>query len=138
MIARKGRGHEHAKWSPVSTVAMAPEPKITIDRSKMASLSQEDKVKIISACPKTVFAIDQVGEIDIENYKACMMCQECVKKANDLGHEGLIKIDQDPEIYNFTVESTGCLTPADIVSKAFDILLKKLEVCEVAVKELPH
>ena len=43
MKARKGRGLEHAKWSPVSTVAMAPMSRVAINPDVLTSLTGTEK-----------------------------------------------------------------------------------------------
>ena len=58
MKARKGRGLEHAKWSPVSTVAMAPVPKVTINPDVLTELSGQEKEMIANSCPTNVFKLD--------------------------------------------------------------------------------
>lgn len=35
-VARKGTGREHAKWSPVSNIAMKPIPIVKVDNEKIA------------------------------------------------------------------------------------------------------
>lgn len=35
MIARKGTGRMHAKWSPVATCIMYKEPLVTLDNEKI-------------------------------------------------------------------------------------------------------
>lgn len=49
---------EHAKWSPVATVAMAPVPKISFDKEKMSEISGELREKIVASCPAKVYKND--------------------------------------------------------------------------------
>lgn len=125
-IVRKGTGKEHAKWSPVSTVAVQQVPKITIDSNGISTLTEDQKLKIVESCPANVYKYDPEKEvIDIENLGECMQCQECTMCASSFGKDDVIKVDLEPDQFLFTLESTGSLAPEDIVLKAMDILLDK-------------
>ena len=57
-IARKGVGKDHAKWIPVATVTYQFEPEIIIDHQQMDTLSRDQKLELINACPQKVFSLD--------------------------------------------------------------------------------
>ena len=140
MLAWKGRGMEHAKWSPVATVAMAPVPKINFDWEKMWDISETLWEQIVASCPAKVFWNDpeNLEGIDIENLTSCMLCDECVKCAKQGGHEGLIKVGVEEDWWIFTVESTGALPPQVIVQQAFDIMIGKIKNTSSEVDKLDH
>ena len=61
------------------------------------------------------------------NCTFCRQCQETLENDGDKESERNIYIDQVPDKYIFTVESTGALLPETIVKRAWDILRRKLE-----------
>lgn len=129
MVARKGRGLEHAKWSPVATVAMQPVPKITFDKDQMARIDQGLREQITHSCPAKVYKNDpeNIDGIEIENLSACHQCEECIRTAKKAGYPDLIKVNSEENQFIFTVESTGALPPQTIVSKAMELLSDKLK-----------
>lgn len=70
------------------------------------------------------------------------MCNECVKyvtvdldlnknqeyKDVNVNWERMIRIDENENKFTFTVESTGALSPEEIVLKAFIVLKTKLKM----------
>ena len=61
MVAKKGIGKIHAKWSPVSTCAMRKQPKVHIDDEVInRALTLEQKRTFVNKCPRKVFAINQL------------------------------------------------------------------------------
>ena len=65
--------------------------------------------------------------VEIEDANKCNLCEECLKYTKDQGLERAIRIDEKENKFIFTVESTGALSPEDIVLKACRILTQKLK-----------
>lgn len=60
--------------------------------------------------------------IDIEDFNACNICNECNLYATESGFPGAVRLDEREDKYIFTVEATGALTPQHIVLKALAVL----------------
>ena len=123
--ARKGVGKTHAKWSPVSTSVYTYAPLIAINKLVLNNIDKENQEKIIKSCPTKVFSYKN-GEMDIENINDCMFCKQCVKTSESLGARDLITIDNNPNVFYFTVESIGSLSPEKIILMAIRVLKTKI------------
>ena len=64
--------------------------------------------------------------IDIEDFMACNLCNECNLYATEQGYPGSIRFDERDDKYIFTVEATGAIAPQNIVMKAMKVLKGKL------------
>lgn len=129
MIARKGIGRMHAKWSPVATCIMYREPIVKLDNELINPLSVEEKQKLVSRCPRKVFGFNELTQtVEVENSGNCNLCNECFLYGRTLKlDKKAIQIGEDDNRFNFTVESTGALPPVEIVKRAFAILKFKIE-----------
>lgn len=105
----------------------------------------------MARCPRKVFSYNSLKKtVDIEDAGACILCGECSKYLNvDLdpanhpeyshynidreGWDRMVRIDENMNKYIFTVESTGALSPEDIVLKAFSVLRTKLQILKEAM-----
>jgi len=126
-VAYKGRGREHAKWSPVATAALRYEPKITLDKKLLSELTDSEKKEFVDSCPPKVYKFDKkTSTVEIEDKTLCIYCDECVKKSRELGKYGMVRVDEKPGRFIFTVESTGARSPEEIVVAAFAVLKQKL------------
>lgn len=129
--ATKGIGREHAKWSPCCCSAYRMEPRITIDKNYFKTKSPEWLERFVNCCPRNVFRLaPNEKTIEVENMLNCTFCRQCqetLENDGDKESERNIYIDQVPDKYIFTVESTGALLPETIVKRAWDILRRKLE-----------
>ena len=116
--ARLGTGKTHSKWQPVSSAIYQHIGDIEIDKTCTAC------AKCVEACPRGVLAIEE-GKLQVVDINSCILCGECVNAcpvdpaAISQGHK--------PDVFLFTVESTGCLPPERIVSEAGKILTAKLD-----------
>jgi len=60
LVARKGIGKTHAKWSPVATCQMRKVPVVELDQDKInRGLDVEKKREFISKCPRKVFKFNE-------------------------------------------------------------------------------
>ena len=131
MIAKKGIGKEHSKWSPVSSVIMQHEPEIEfLDRvNGIDKLTFNQKKDFVKSCPTNVYKLDEhTKTIEIENPLNCTYCEECLITIDNLGLERskIIKIAPKKNRFLFKVESTGSMRAEQIVMDAFKELKYKL------------
>jgi len=137
MVAAKGIGKLHAKWIPVGTAVYQFEPIFSWNDALRRRLLPEEKRKIVNSCPRNVFDIQAhhetgVEDIVVRNKNACIFCGECEAAAVEQGHPNLLKVLYREDAFHFTVESTGCMPPEQIVEMSLEILQSKLTVLETA------
>jgi DNA-directed RNA polymerase II subunit RPB3 len=131
MIARKGIGKEHSKWSPVSSVIMQHEPEIKfLDRSNgIDKLTLNQKRDFVKSCPTKVYRLDETKKtVEIENPLNCTYCEECLITLDGFGLDKnkAIEIAPKKNRFLFKVESTGSMKADQIVLDAFRELKMKL------------
>jgi len=127
MIAIKGTGREHAKYSPVCTVVLKQEPEIELSKSKMELLNENQKKEFVESCPSKVYRYDENKKmIEIKNPKDCTYCEECIKKLDSFKIEKGVRIQPKKDKFLFKIETTGSLKPEQIVLSALDVLNTKL------------
>ena len=129
LVAKKGTGKIHAKWSPVATCQMRKEPIVWIDSDKInKDLSVDKRKDFVKSCPRSVYKFNEMrNAVEIEDADKCILCIECVRFAQAEGLERAVKIGERDEKFVFTVESTGVLPPEEIVRRALEILMQKLK-----------
>lgn len=129
LVARKGTGKIHAKWSPVATCQMRKEPIVEIDQDKVnRELDLAKRKEFVATCPRKVYKFNEMRQaVEIEDADKCILCIECVRYAQANNLERAVKIAERDDKFIFTVESTGVLPPEDIVSRALQILSHKLK-----------
>lgn len=128
LLARKGIGRQHAKWSPVSTCIMYRDAIVQLDEDKVnRQLTVDQRKEFVQSCPRKVFNFNQIKQaVEIESVDKCNLCNECYKYAESKGQLKALNIGEEDHKFNFIVESTGALQPADIVKRAFGILRTKI------------
>lgn len=137
--ARKGIGKDHAKFIPVATAVYKFKPKITLNPSVMADLTDEQKQGFVNSDPSKTFRYNPITKmIEIEDEEAYMYDEECINFAKDeLKKPDLVTIQQLQDHFVFRVEGTGVLPVETIVRQAIEILAKKCadlhEACRAAV-----
>ena len=137
MIARKGIGQEHAKFCPVSVAVFQHEPFIKINDA--AGVTEKAKKDIVASCPVHVFQYDaSLKSLFVEFPENCMFCMECTKEATEVhGRPDWIQVGATPGRFIFEIETIGQLTPAEVLTSAFDVLLKKLAYVDASLPLLP-
>lgn len=117
--ARLGIGKVHAKWQPVSSAIYQHVAEIEIDEKRCTACA-----KCVEACPRGVLSVDE-GKLKIVDIYACSQCGECIKACPEA--PAALSQGMKDDLFIFTVESTGCLTPERIVSEAARVLVAKLD-----------
>jgi DNA-directed RNA polymerase subunit D len=75
----------------------------------------------VEVCPKRILKIDG-DTISTQNTLDCSLCEICVKSCEP----GAITIDSKNDTFLFKVESSGALSPEEIVEKAAEILKERI------------
>mmetsp|Transcript_6395 Transcript_6395/g.4825 ORF Transcript_6395/g.4825 Transcript_6395/m.4825 type:complete len:96 (+) Transcript_6395:516-803(+) len=81
LVARKGIGKQHAKWSPVATCQMRKVPTVELDQDRLnRGLDVEKKKEFVAKCPRKVFRFNEQRQaVEIEEADRCVLCIECVR-----------------------------------------------------------
>ena len=127
---RKGVGKDHAKFSPVATASYRLLPVIDLLKPVTGAEAEE----LVAMCPLKVFDIEDMGAgggarggkktAVVARPRDCTMCRECIRKE---GWSERVRLRRKADHFIFTVESTGCLKPPDIVTEALLILKNKAD-----------
>lgn len=132
-IAKKGIAKEHAKWSPVSTVALKYDPIIRLDEDALNQYSDEQKIGLVNSCPTKVFSFDDGSRsvfIEKGDEAKCIFCKECLYTLEEFRQspeDSLgVSVTHSANKFTFTVETTGALLASEVVSDALDVLLIRL------------
>lgn len=126
MEATKNIGREHAKWSPVCTVAYRMLPEIRLKES----IYESDAQQLVDMCPANVFDIED-GAAVVSRPRDCTLCRECIRLPE---WDERVELLRKRNHFIFHVESVGGLPAAAIVSEALSILMKKCDVVLNAVE----
>jgi DNA-directed RNA polymerase alpha subunit len=80
LIAKKGVGRTHAKWSPCATCIMRAEPIIDFNTEHLKGMTDAENEEMVKRCPRHVYKYDSnLKRLDIEDANRCNLCNECVK-----------------------------------------------------------
>ena len=132
MIATKGIGKTHAKWSPVSTAWYKMVPDIRLNRK----VKDEEARELVKTCPMKVLDIEDLGdhgkyssniitalvEAKVANPRNCTTCRECIR--NDKFAD-VVNLGKRKDVFEFHVETVGHYRPEEIVLEAISILKAK-------------
>lgn len=114
-VIKKGKGNQHAKFSPVAVCAMIYDPLIQINDSILQKVTQKQKEMFVSICPRKVFGISK--QLEVFDASNCNFCGECKDLEKKLNLEDLLQIEDGDFV--FEIETTGSLLPDEIVASAF-------------------
>ena len=83
LVAKKGIGKIHAKWSPVATCQMRKEPIVEIDSDKInREMDVSKRPEFVKKCPRNVYRYNELRHaVEIEDADKCILCIECVRFA---------------------------------------------------------
>ncbi len=140
-IATKGIAKEHAKWSPVATVALKIEPIVKLDEDILDDFTEDDLKQIEDSCPVGVFKYDENMQVLLlDNADACMHCQECIHLSQDLRRKPedalAVSVNHSKDHFRFIIETTGSLSPKEVVEDALDALDQKIRKIKTAALQL--
>ena len=112
----RGSSKIHTKWSPVCSASYRLLPSVRFSRPVQGSEARD----LVKLCPKKVFDLEDAGNAFVADERACSTCRLCIEKFPDAVDLGKIR-----DSFLFTVESTGCMPPAEIAAEAISILKTK-------------
>mgnify|MGYP000610225890 CR=1 FL=1 len=131
MIAKVGKGKDHAKWMPVSTLGYHPIARLKVNVEACDSCGD-----CVKACPKGILKIrDGIPVLEGIGLYLCDLCRICVRACN----KKALSIKPADDEFIFRIKSVGQYKIADIIDTAITILEEKFNELfmkiEKAIKE---
>lgn len=126
--AVKGIGRDHAKFSPVATASYRMLPEVTFKEV----VDGERALALVEKCPMNVFDIEESGCAVVKNPRDCTMCRECIREPE---WNSVVELTRKRDHFIFSVESTGALPAAALVTESLKILGEKCRKVEAALDE---
>ncbi|GAB5372335.1 hypothetical protein AAMO2058_001656600 [Amorphochlora amoebiformis] len=132
LLAEKGIGQDHAKWSPVCTASYRLMPEILFKKKVEGKAAEE----LVRKCPMDVFDIEDIGGTKTARVaypRNCTMCRECIRGEE---WEDKILLQRIRNHFIFSVESTGAYKARDIFTEALKVLKNKATKLKRELEEL--
>ena len=114
-IAKVGKGKDHAKWMPVSTLGYKPLPIL------IATEACDGCGKCVEACPKGVLKMNGKPYLEGIGLYLCDLDRICVRACP----KKALSLEPSDSQFIFRLESVGQYSPEEIIISAIDILEKK-------------
>lgn len=127
MNATKNIGREHAKWSPVATAGYRMLPEVRLKEPVVG----QDAQHLVELCPASVFDIEDEAAV-VARPRDCTMCRECIRAPE---WDRRVELTRKRDHFIFSVESTGALPAATLVTEALTVLINK---CHIVLESLDH
>lgn len=135
-VARKGIAKDHAKWSPVCTVSyriVPPAVELILDKlnSLLTTEGKEDLAKYSQGLLKITNGLLQYEEPFLKGRIA--VTPDTSRRVGELATQAggkpseVIRINRNPERFDFNVETTGSLTPRSALLMALELLKKRID-----------
>ncbi|UCG00576.1 MAG: DNA-directed RNA polymerase subunit D [Candidatus Heimdallarchaeota archaeon] len=124
-IARLGRGLDHAKWQPISTVSYKYYPCVEFNLNNCTFCGD-----CVEVCPRDIIKIED-DEIKAVNIINCSLCNQCV----EICELDAVNVTTTGKDFIFIIESTGALTVKKTLIKALELLKEKTEEFSTLVEE---
>eukprot|EP01017_Pseudomicrothorax_dubius_P040218 TRINITY_DN6264_c0_g1_i2.p2 TRINITY_DN6264_c0_g1~~TRINITY_DN6264_c0_g1_i2.p2 ORF type:complete len:329 (-),score=96.17 TRINITY_DN6264_c0_g1_i2:108-1094(-) len=122
LLAEKGIGRTHAKWSPVATAFYRLMPDIVLREE----VKGEAADRLVKTCPMGVYDIEDLGKglkrATVARPRDCTMCRECIRPEE---FAPIVDLGKRRDHFIFVVESTGVIPPEEIFREALRILKDK-------------
>ena len=124
-IARLGRGLEHAKWQPISTISYKYYPVVEFNEKNCTYCGD-----CADICPRDIIKVEN-KKIIAENVINCSLCNQCV----EICETDAVFVSTTGKDFIFIIESTGALSVKENILTALKILNKKADEFKVYIED---
>lgn len=86
----------------------------------------------MNCCPQAVFSYDDITKaVKVASAESCIFCKECIYTTEEYRKAPedhlAVSIQHSSDKFTFTVETTGSMTPRDVVKESIFQLTEKVQ-----------